>query len=517
MHMKRASGILLHPSSLWGPGGIGELGPAALEFVCRLAESGQGLWQTLPLGPTGYGDSPYSSFSTFAGNDLLVSLERLVEEGVLEGDEIVAPYALDPERVDYGSLVAWKRPLLDMAAGRFLDGATSERLAEYDSFVAENEDWLPEYGLFMAIKSEYDERSRAEGRFGDLWNNYWPRELALRDIAALARERERRAEAIRRIEVIQFFFFEQWGRIKKAANENGILVIGDIPIFVALDSADVWTRRDLFLLDEKGRPTLVAGVPPDYFSSDGQLWGNPLYDWKAHERDDFAWWIARLRASLKVCDALRIDHFRGFQAFWAVPFGEKTARRGDWREAPGEALFAKLRETFGSTAPVIAEDLGFITDEVKALRDGSDFPGMRVLQFAFDANESGGAFNPENGFLPHNYVSRTVVYTGTHDNDTLGGWYAKASAKEKKHVEAYLGHLPIDPVKALLREAWKSVAAWAVAPMQDILGLGTEARMNTPSTLGGNWCWRMKEGAFTGKLASELAVLSSLYGRGKGL
>ncbi|HUX40589.1 MAG TPA: 4-alpha-glucanotransferase [Rectinemataceae bacterium] len=517
MHMKRASGILLHPSSLPGPGGIGELGPAALEFVHRLAEAGQGLWQTLPLGPTGYGDSPYAPFSTFAGNDLLISLELLAAEGLLEKGEMVPPYPVDPERVDFGPLVAWKKPLLDKAAGRFLAGASPTRLAEYRSFVAANADWLPEYALFMAIKNEYDAKSLAAGRFGDLWNNYWPEALALRDPDSLAAEKANRSEAIARVEILQFLFFEQWARVKKAANDAGILVVGDIPIFVALDSADVWTRRDLFLLDDKGQPTVVAGVPPDYFSADGQLWGNPLYNWDAHATEGFAWWIARLRSVLKVCDAVRIDHFRGFEAFWAVPFGDKTARRGEWRKAPGRQLFAKLREIFGAEAPIIAEDLGFITEEVKSLRDESGLPGMRVLEFAFDANESGSAFNPENGFLPHNYAQRTVVYTGTHDNDTLAGWLDKASPAERNYVSAYLGCAGGDPVKGLVREAWKSVAAWAVAPMQDILGLGSEARMNTPSTLGGNWSWRMKAGAFDAALAAGLAEQSRLYGRGRGL
>ena len=515
--MKRASGILMHPSSLPGPGGIGELGPAAIEFVHRLAEAGQGLWQTLPLGPTGYGDSPYAPFSTFAGNDLLISLELLMQEGLLDKAEVAPPYPVDPGRVDFGPLVAWKNPLLDRAAGRFLEGASPGRLAEYRAFVAANADWLPDYALFIAIKNEYDAKSQAAGRFGDLWNNYWPRPLALRDTGALAGERANRSKAIARVEILQFLFFEQWARVKKAANDAGILVIGDIPIFVALDSADVWTRRDLFLLDGKGVPTVVAGVPPDYFSADGQLWGNPLYNWDEHAKEGFAWWIERLRSVLKVCDAVRIDHFRGFEAFWAVPFGEKTARRGDWRKAPGRALFAKLREIFGAEAPIIAEDLGFITEEVKALRDESGLPGMRVLEFAFDANESGSAFNPDNGFLPHNYVQRTVAYTGTHDNDTLVGWLAKASPAERNYVATYLGCQEEEAARALVREAWKSVAAWAVAPMQDILGLGSEARMNTPSTLGGNWSWRMKTGAFDSALAAELAGLSRLYGRGRGL
>ena len=517
MHMNRSSGILLHPSSLPGPGGIGELGPAAFEFVAGLAASGQGLLQTLPLGPTGYGDSPYAAFSTFAGNDLLISLELIAEEGLLERRDIVPPFPVDPEKVDFGPLIAWKKPLLERAAGAFLSGASRARRSEYELFVAGNGWWLPEYALFMAIKAEYDASSVAAGRFGDLWCNWWPRDLALRDPHALSRERANRAAAIERVQVLQFLFFEQWCRVKKAANDAGILVIGDIPIFVALDSADVWANRGLFLLDAEAMPTVVAGVPPDYFSADGQLWGNPLYDWDAHRDEGFAWWVKRIRAALEVSDAVRIDHFRGFEAFWAVPYGEKTARKGEWRKAPGEALFAQLREAFGPSAPIVAEDLGLITDEVRALRDSSRLPGMRVLEFAFDANESGTSFNPENSFLPHNYVEQTVVYTGTHDNDTLGGWLDKSSPGERNYIDCYLGYRPEDRIRALVREAWKSVAAWAIAPMQDILGLGAQARMNTPSTLGGNWSWRMKSGAFSKEVTAGLAELSRLYRRGKGL
>jgi 4-alpha-glucanotransferase len=291
------------------------------------------------------------------------------------------------------------------------------------------------------------------------------------------------------------------------------MIVGDLPIFVALDSADVWSRRELFKLDARGRPLEVAGVPPDYFSDDGQLWGNPLYDWDAHRRELFDWWTRRLASSLALYDAVRVDHFRGFEAYWAVPAGETTARNGTWREAPGAELFAALKRALGRELPIVAEDLGFITDRVRELRDGMGFPGMRVLQFAFDSGESGLAFDPKNSFLPHTYVERSVVYTGTHDNDTLAGWIAQASAEERDYLERYLGYRPGDPVRALIREAWKSVAAWAIVPMQDLLGLGSEARMNTPSTLGGNWAWRMAEAAFAPGLAAELRELSRLYGR----
>jgi len=513
MKMRRSSGILLHPSSLPGSFGIGDLGPSAFSFVDRLAEAGQGLWQVLPLGPTGYGDSPYAPFSTFAGNEILLSPELLKAEGLLEADELASLAELPSARVDYGALIARKTPLLHRAAGRFLNGASTERRAAFEAFRAAEASWLEDYALFIAIKAEYDGKAREEGRHGALWNNYWPKELALRDPAALAHEAERRFEAKSRIEALQFLFFEEWSALKSRANDHGIQIVGDMPIFVALDSADVWTRPELFKLDERGRPLEVAGVPPDYFSADGQLWGNPLYDWERHEAEGFAWWIARLRAAISRYDAVRVDHFRGFEANWAVPAGERTARGGEWKKGPGKKLFAAVTAALGPDAPIIAEDLGFITPEVRALRDDFGFPGMRILQFAFDAAESGKPFDPGNGFLPHNYVERSVVYTGTHDNDTLAGWLEKSRNEERAYIAAYLGFEPADPVRALVREAWKSVAAWAIAPLQDLLGLGGEARMNKPSTLGGNWSWRMSAEAFTSELARDLKGLSRLYGR----
>ncbi len=512
MHMKRSSGILLHPSSLPGPFGIGDIGPAAWAFIDRLSEAGQRLWQVLPLGPTGYGDSPYAPFSSFAGNELLLSPELLLEEGLIEGSELDEA-DLPRDRVDFKAVIDWKRPLLDRAALAFSAGAGTERRAALEAFRRRQAGWLGDYALFRAVKDEYDRKAAAEGRSGTLWNNYWPEPLALRDAGALAAARETLAAPIERYEILQFLFFEQWARLRERAARAGIAIVGDLPIFVAQDSADVWSRRELFLLDERGRPVEVSGVPPDYFSEDGQLWGNPLYDWDAHRGELFAWWSSRLSASLELHDAVRIDHFRGFESSWCVPAGEATARRGVWRAAPGAELFAAFERELGPELPIVAEDLGFITAEVRALRDGLGLPGMRILQFAFDAGESGRAFDPRNAFLPHNYVERCVVYTGTHDNDTLAGWLAQASGAERDYLAAYLGFEPADPVRALLREAWKSVAAWAIVPMQDLLGLGTEARMNRPSTLGGNWGWRMAEGAFTPRLAEELRELSGLYGR----
>lgn len=513
MRMNRLSGVLLHPTSLPGPYGIGDLGPSALSFIERMAEAGQKIWQVLPLGPTGYGDSPYAPFSSFAGNELLISPDLLAEEGLLELQELRAAPAFPANRVDFGSVIPWKRRLLDSAASAFLAGASPERLDDFELFKAEEEGWLLPYSLFRAIKDGFDAKARVEGRQGALWNNYWPRELAMSDPAALAAERERRASAIARYEVLQFLFTEQWAALKEEAHSRSIIVVGDIPVFVAEDSAEVWAEPELFELDAEGRPLEVAGVPPDYFCEDGQLWGNPLYNWERHRAQGFVWWIRRLKKALERFDVVRVDHFRGFEAYWAVRAGESTARVGIWRKAPGEELFAAAKAALGEEMPIIAEDLGYITEEVKALRDGLGLPGMRILQFAFDATESGTAFDPRNSFLPHNYTEHCVAYTGTHDNDTLAGWVKRASVAELNYVERYLGYSPSDPARALMRELMKSTAAWAIFPLQDILGLGSEARMNRPSTLGGNWAWRMDEGSFSARLARSLSETSRLYGR----
>jgi 4-alpha-glucanotransferase len=504
--MTRSSGILLHPSSLPGRFGIGDFGKGASDFVELLAASGQSLWQVLPLGPTGFGDSPYSPFSSFAGNELFISPEILVSDGLLARSELRRVPGFPLDRVDYGRLIPWKRGLLMRAAEAFFADADSPRRSAFEAFAAAQAGWLPDYALFRAIKEELE----AEGRSGS-WNRVWPE--TLRDRTALAEDRERFAGGIRRWKLLQFLFAQQWASLKARARSRGIRVIGDLPIFVAEDSAEVWARRALFLLDARGLPTSLAGVPPDYFSEDGQLWGNPLYDWPAHAREGYAWWISRLSAALERFDAVRVDHFRGFEACWELAAGSRTARRGRWSKGPGAALFEAVEAQLGPGLPVIAEDLGVITKEVRDLRDGFGFPGMRILQFAFDAAESGVAFDPRNAFLPHNYVESSVVYTGTHDNDTLAGWLAQASGEERGYLHRYLGHDPEDPVWALVLEALKSVAAWAIIPMQDLLGLGTEARMNRPSTLGGNWAWRMAEGDFSDELAARLKSVSGLYAR----
>lgn len=511
MQLRRSSGILLHPTSLPGSPGIGTLGAAAYRFVDWLAEARQTLWQILPLGPTGYGDSPYASFSTFAGNPLLIDLETLVSEGLLSLDECIPPSSLiESISVDFGAVVHWKNPLLRVAAKQF---ARSGLSPEYRAFVKEHEFWLEDYALFRDIKRFYDDKAAQEGLQGKLWNNYWPKDLASRDQKALREWKAAHTEGIEEERIIQFFFFRQWRSLKTYANSKNISIIGDIPIFVAADSADVWANQSLFQLHSDGTPRRVAGVPPDYFSETGQLWGNPLYDWKAMKRDDYAWWKRRIVSTLSLVDYVRIDHFRGFESYWSVPSADKTAINGEWIKGPDHDFFKAIRKSLGDV-PIIAEDLGVITDEVRALRDDFGLPGMRVLQFAFDANEAGkNGF--VNSFLPHMYESHTIVYTGTHDNDTMQGWLDGAAAPEKEMIRSYLGGKTPDSamVAELLRLAMMSVAVFAVFPLQDIYAIGSEGRMNAPSTLGANWSWRMSESHFDRDKASWLASLSRLYAR----
>ncbi|HEY9593702.1 MAG TPA: 4-alpha-glucanotransferase, partial [Spirochaetia bacterium] len=394
----RASGLLLHPTSIPGPWGCGDIGPAAHRFLDFLADAGQTLWQVLPLGPTGYGDSPYACFSSFAGNPLLVSIDALLDDGLLHGSEIAAPAVVSQHRVSYGALLAWKLPLLRLAASRFAAGAGPDARAVFERFRAEQSWWLDDYALFMAVKRRHDERARERGETSDAWNRAWDRDIALREPRALGRWRDEAAAQILEEQVVQLFFFTQWRRLRAAARERGIAVIGDLPIFVAPDSADVWANRELFLLDAEGRPTSVSGVPPDYFAATGQLWGNPLYDWPALERQGFRFWIQRIGAACALFDMVRIDHFRGFEACWSVPAGETTAERGAWVKVPGVPLFETLEKELGRL-PIIAEDLGVITPEVTALRERFGFPGMRILQFAFDAGEA-GRLDADNRFLP---------------------------------------------------------------------------------------------------------------------
>ncbi|MCI0464727.1 MAG: 4-alpha-glucanotransferase [Gemmataceae bacterium] len=490
----RWAGLLLHPTSLPGPYGIGDLGGEAYRWVDALVRMGQSWWQILPLGPTGYGDSPYQCFSAFAGNVYLLSPDLLVQDGLLRlGDLVEPPFPV--ERVDYGPVIRFKLAVLEEAWENFCDGAAPPLREPFEAFCAREAGWLEDYALFMAIKGAHG---------GVSWYE-WSRELILRQPQALQAARQELVSAIGMHRFGQFLFFRQWRALKRYANERHVKLIGDVPIFISSDSADVWANPELFLLDSERRPRLIAGVPPDYFSATGQLWGNPLYDWEANRRTGYAWWIARLRATLEQVDLIRLDHFRGFEAYWEVPAGRPNAMEGRWVKGPGVDLFNPLRQALGGL-PLIAEDLGLITPEVEALRDQLELPGMRILQFAF-----GGA--PEDRFLPHNYERRTVVYTGTHDNDTTWGWYRGLGEGERHFLRRYLGRDASDVSWDLIRLAWASVADWALAPLQDVLNLGTEARMNYPGRPSGNWGWRFTHGQLHPGVIERLADLTHLYAR----
>ena len=503
----RRSGILLHPTSLPGRFGIGELGPEAHRFADFLAAAGQRLWQVLPLGPTGYGDSPYQCFSAFAGNPLLVSLDALVEDGWLTEADLADAPGFPQDRVDYDALAAFKLPLLDRAFRRFEAEATSADRAGFESFRAANASWLDDYALFMAVK-------QAHG--GVEWRK-WDEAIARRRPEALARWREEQKDAIRAREFGQHLFFSQWQRLKARCREQDIAIMGDIPIFVAGDSADVWSHPDLFQLEEDGSPSFVAGVPPDYFAATGQLWGNPLYRWDEMERAGYAWWIDRFRAALRLVDLVRLDHFRGFEAYWEIPAQEETAINGRWVKGPGAALFEALREALGDL-PIVAENLGVITPEVEALRERFGFPGMAILQFAFGRDPEAAQFQP------HNYPRNRVVYTGTHDNDTTVGWWTSSGAGDSTRTDdevkeeharalAYLDAEDREIHWAFIRAALASVADTAIVPLQDVLGLGSEARMNMPGSASGNWRWRFTDGSLTDEIRERLRTMADLYGR----
>ncbi|MSQ95862.1 MAG: 4-alpha-glucanotransferase [Gemmataceae bacterium] len=490
----RSAGILLHPTSLPGPFGIGDLGPAAYAWVDVLAQAKQTWWQILPLGPTGYGDSPYQCFSAFAGNPYLVSPQYLVEDGLVDPADCTGP-AFPPDRVDYGPVINFKNQLLARAWAQFQQGRGAALKPAFEKFVVDEASWLDDFALFMAVK---------DGHQGRSWQE-WPARLRQADF--LKQTRLDFAKSIGLHQFRQFLFFRQWQRVKSYANEHGIRIIGDIPIFVSGDSADVWANPHLFALDRERRPTAVAGVPPDYFSATGQLWGNPLYDWKALEKAGFAWWIARFRAALKTVDVVRLDHFRGFESYWEIPAGSDTAIGGRWVPAPGKKLLETLQKALGGL-PIIAEDLGIITPAVDALRRGFDLPGMRILQFAFGDQ-------PSNRYLPHNYDVNTVVYTGSHDNDTTWGWYRTTLEHERDHVRRYLARDGSDVAWDFLRLAWSSIAQYAIAPLQDILNLGSEARMNFPGKPQGNWAWRCQANQLNPWILDRLAEMTEMYGRGK--
>lgn len=496
MEYQRRSGILLHPTSLPGRYGIGALNQAAYDWVDFLHQTRQTLWQVLPLGPTGYGDSPYQSFSTFAGNPYLISVEALVQDGLLPQALLDQAPRFPNDRVDYGAIYNWKLPLLRQAATIFSRQATATQRADFEQFCQEQMAWLDDFALFMALKDAHN---------GQPWTQ-WPMPLRSRQAAALQAAKSAHATAIHAHKFNQWLFFRQWQQLKSYANAQEIQIIGDIPIFVAMDSADTWTNPSEFFLDETFQPTVVAGVPPDYFSATGQLWGNPLYRWEKMKANGYAWWLRRIRAALQLYDIVRIDHFRGFAGYWEIPAGEKTAINGQWVKGPGADLFTAIEQALG-TLPIIAEDLGEITPDVIELQNQFNLPGMKILQFAFSTDAS-------DKFLPHNYTPNFVVYTGTHDNDTSVGWYRGSSTEhERDHFRRYLRTDGHDPAWSLLDAAFRSVAVMALAPLQDLLSLDSSARMNFPGRAEGNWTWRFTSEQLNGLVAARLRETTLLYGR----
>lgn len=498
MSFARAAGILLHPTSLPSRGGVGDFGPAAYQFADFLASARQGLWQVLPLGPLGFGNSPYSSTSAFAGNPLLISLERLVEHGWIDAGkvqlaEVDAAGSAAP--VEYDRVFAQKMPLLFEAARSFARSASGDALRRFETFCAENAWWLDDFVLFDALRSRHKLAC---------WNE-WPAELASREATALEKARREFADDIRVRRALQFAFHEQWRALRSYCAERSIRVVGDVAIFVNYDSADVWTHRELFRLNEKLEPEVVSGVPPDFFSKTGQRWGNPLYHWDVMKELGYGWWIQRLRWATQNCDYIRLDHFRGFDQFWEIPAGDATAVNGRWVDGPRDDLFVKVREALGGL-PFFAEDLGYITPEVHALRDRLQIPGLAVLQFGF--SDEGAHM-----YLPHRAGGK-VIYTGTHDNDTVVGWWnSGASEQERRNAEAYLG-CSLDGIHwCFIRAAQCSPASLCIIPLQDVLGLGSEARMNTPSVYGGNWRWRFNFSQLSKELAAKLAHLTEVSDR----
>ena len=496
---ERLSGILVHPTSFPSPYGIGELGTGAYEFIDFLEACGQHLWQVLPLGPTGFGDSPYQGFSAFAGQPLIISIENLLELKLLTEEDIksVPSPEWDPRQVDYGAVLNYKNELFHLAFAAFPTSPDIMLLEEYEAFCSENSFWLDDYALFMAGKDAHE---------GKCWLD-WEDDLQTPDAASRKKWALKLSEEIKYYKFLQFMFRRQWLKLKAYANEKEIEIIGDIPIFMSLDSADVWSHQELFQLDETGHPTSVAGVPPDYFSATGQLWGNPLYDWASHKKDGYSWWISRIRSQMELVDYLRIDHFRGFEAYWAVPADEETAINGKWIKGPREDFFLALQKEFGKSLPIFAEDLGIITPEVEWLRDMFGFPGMKVLQFAFqDTGES--------IYLPHQFTTTNCIcYTGTHDNDTTTGWYASLPEECRDKIRRYGntdgGSVSLD----FIRFCMGSIAKYAIFPIQDLLQLGSGARMNTPGAAGGNWMFRYESADLEPWRIDWLKATTELFGR----
>ncbi len=497
MNSERLSGVLLHVTSLPSYGGIGDFGPAAYEFVDFLVEAKQRLWQVLPLNPTGYGSSPYSALSAFAGNSLLISLERLVDQGWLSPESIQGLAGHDGP-CDFGRAFEQKQPLIEKAAGRFLDEATPEARMRFQRFVQENSSWLTDWALYAVLRRRFEFQ---------LWNE-WPVEYAYRQQDALSQVMNECGRELAVEQVVQFFFQEQWAALRAYCAEKKVQILGDVAIFVSYDSADVWTHPEIFELDEQRKPIRISGVPPDYFSETGQRWGNPLYKWSLLEEHGFDWWVARFRRALALYDSVRLDHFRGFEAYWSIGAEEETAMNGHWVKAPGHALFLRLKEIFGEL-PFLAEDLGVITPEVDELREFFCMPGMRILQFGFA--ERGGHL-----YLPHRYVPNTVVYTGTHDNNTtLGWWRHDTLPAEREHVQIYTRPIEHDGdiIWTMIKLASGSVANTCIFPMQDVLHLGSEARMNTPSAPEGNWTWRYSRADLHPDFALQMAAIAELTDR----
>ncbi len=493
--MSRRCGILLPVSSLPSKYGIGAFSKEAYEFVDFLAASGQKLWQVLPMGPTGYGDSPYQSFSTFAGNPYFIDLDTLVEKNLLLQEECEAcDWGDDPQKVDYEKIYLSRFDILKKAFERF--DRTDE---DYQKFYEDNKAWVEEYSLFMVLKNHFDSKSWQE----------WPKDIRNHEALAVRSYSNQFEDEMEFYIFQQYMFDRQWSDLRHYANKAGIKIIGDIPIYVSLDSVEVWSNPKLFALDENRVPLAVAGCPPDAFSADGQLWGNPLYDWAYHKKTGFKWWIERMRALFNRFDIVRIDHFRGFDEYYSIPYGAKTAAEGHWEKGIGIELFNAIKQAFGEHAEIIAEDLGFVTDSVKQLLADSGYPGMKIIEFAFDSREAGD-------YIPYNYTKNCVVYTGTHDNDTLQGWYKAISEEDREFTIEYLDNkaTPIEEIHwDFIRLALSTVADTCVIAAQDYLGLGSEARINTPSSIGKNWVWRVKKGVFTKELSQKILKLSKIYGR----
>lgn len=482
----RKSGILMHLSSIPSPYGIGTMGQAAREFVDFLQASGQQCWQLLPICPTSYGDSPYQSYSTFAGNPYFIDFDLLEQKGLIEkADYEYVDWESTPDQVNYGALYQKRYPILQKAANSFLEGP----LEEFEMFCQENGFWLQDFALFMALKDVHA---------GAPWSE-WPKDLRNREKDAIEEAKKTYESNIQFWKVLQYLFFEQWNALKTYANERGVTIIGDLPIYVSLDSVDVWAHPELFQLDENKVPKEVAGCPPDGFSADGQLWGNPLFDWDYMEQTGFAWWIQRIHYLCQVYDILRIDHFRGFESYYAIPYGDENAQNGYWKQGPGMKLFYAVEQKIGPQ-PIIAEDLGHLTDSVRDLLRDSGFPGMKVLQFAFDSRDNSGV-----EYLPHNFPEHCVAYTGTHDNDTILGWVQDADPEDVNCAKEYLHILDGQDWNWCMMDAlWGSTAELVIVTAQDLLGLGGEARMNQPSTVGTNWQWRAYPGVFTKELAEKI-------------